>query len=56
LSLQRYKAGSIDYQSLLDTQRSLFSAQDSYASVRLEMLNAAVDLYKALGGGWDSTQ
>ncbi len=52
LSRELYIAGSIDFQTLLNTQSSLFSAQDSYASVRLEMLNAAVDLYKALGGGW----
>ena len=54
LSLQLYKAGSIDFQTLLNTQTALLSAQDSYASVKLGMLNAAVDLYKALGGGWDS--
>lgn len=53
LSLQLYKAGSIDFQTLLNTQTTLHSAQDSYASVKLEMLNADVDLYKALGGGWD---
>lgn len=54
LSLQLYKAGSIDFQTLLNTQNSLFNAQDNYASVKLDMLNAAVDLYKALGGGWKS--
>lgn len=52
LSLQLYKAGSIDFQTLLNTQTSLLNTQDSYASVKLEMLNADIDLYKALGGGW----
>lgn len=52
LSLQLYRAGSIDFQTLLDTQNNLLSAQDSYASIRLEMLSAAIDLYMALGGGW----
>lgn len=47
-----YKAGSIDFQTLLGTQTSLLNTQDNYASVKLEMLNAAVYLYKALGGGW----
>lgn len=52
LSRELYIAGSIDFQTLLNTQSSLFSAQDSAAAARLEMLNAAIDLYKALGGGW----
>ena len=52
LSRELYIAGSIDFQTLLNTQSSLFSAQDSAASAKLEMLNAAIDLYKALGGGW----
>jgi NodT family efflux transporter outer membrane factor (OMF) lipoprotein len=53
LSRQLYNAGSIDFQTLLDTQNNLLSAQDSYASIRLEMLSAAIDLYMALGGGWE---
>ncbi|MBI1216381.1 MAG: efflux transporter outer membrane subunit [Alphaproteobacteria bacterium] len=52
MSRELYKAGSVDYQSLLDAQRTLLSAEDSYASVKLESLDAAVTLYKALGGGW----
>lgn len=52
LSRQQYDAGAIDFQRLLDTQDALLSAQDSYAQTKLEALSAAVDLYKALGGGW----
>lgn len=52
LSRQQYDAGAIDFQRLLDTQTALLSAQDSHAQARLERLLAAVDLYKALGGGW----
>jgi multidrug efflux system outer membrane protein len=48
----RYREGGIDLQGLLDSQRSLFQAQDSLAQQRLARLKAAVDLYKALGGGW----
>jgi outer membrane protein TolC len=36
----------------LVAQRTLFLAQDSLVQQRLARLNAAVDLYKALGGGW----
>lgn len=48
----RYDHGAIDFQTLLDTQNSLLSAQDNYAQTRLARLTAAVDLYRALGGGW----
>jgi outer membrane protein, multidrug efflux system len=48
----RYREGSDDLLSLLIAQRSLFLAQDSLVQQRLARLNAAVDLYKALGGGW----
>ena len=42
------------FQTLLDTQSSRLSAEDSYAQSRLALLLAAIDLYKALGGGWQS--
>lgn len=52
LTEARYRAGTNDLLSLLDAQRSLFQAQDSLVQQRLARLNAAVDLYKSLGGGW----
>lgn len=39
-------------QALLDTQRTLFQAQDLAVQLRLDNLLATIDLYKALGGGW----
>jgi NodT family efflux transporter outer membrane factor (OMF) lipoprotein len=48
----RYREGTDDLLSLLVAQRTLFLAQDSLVQQRLARLNAAVDLYKALGGGW----
>lgn len=48
----RYREGADDLLSVLDAQRTLFQAQDSLAQLRLARLNAALDLYKALGGGW----
>lgn len=53
LSKVRYDAGAIDFQTLLDTQISMLSAEDNYAQVRLMRLTAAVNLYKAMGGGWN---
>ncbi|HXJ78806.1 MAG TPA: efflux transporter outer membrane subunit [Candidatus Methylomirabilis sp.] len=48
----RYKAGADDLLTVLDAQRTLFAAQDQLAQVQLNRLQAAVSLYKALGGGW----
>jgi NodT family efflux transporter outer membrane factor (OMF) lipoprotein len=48
----RYREGVGDLLAVLDAQRSLFSAQDQLAQSRLERLTAAIDLFKALGGGW----
>lgn len=52
LSTQQYDVGSIDFQTLLDTRRTMLSAEDTYIQTRNDRLAAAVDLYKALGGGW----
>ena len=54
LSRELYDAGAVDFQTLLNAQASVLQAEDSYAEVRLEMLSASVDLFKALGGGWQS--
>ncbi len=48
----RYREGTGDLMSLLDAQRSLYSAQDSLSTQRLARLVAVLDLYKALGGDW----
>ncbi len=52
LAQARYKAGAIDLQNLLDTQRSYFQSQDSLVQQHAAWLLATVDLYRALGGGW----
>lgn len=48
----RYREGSDDLTTLLDAQRSFFQAQDQLVQQRQSRLDAIVDLYKALGGGW----
>jgi outer membrane protein, multidrug efflux system len=52
LSERRFREGADDLSTLLDAQRTLFSAQDALAQVRLARLNAATALFAALGGGW----
>jgi len=50
----QYRAGLIDFQSLLDTQRTLLSSQDSLAQARADRATGLIQLYKALGGGWQA--
>lgn len=52
LARQRYSAGLIDFQSVLDTERSVLALEDSLASTRADGVLALIRLYKALGGGW----
>ena len=52
LARQQYQAGLIDFRTVLETQRTLLSAQDSAAGVRASLAADHVALYKALGGGW----
>lgn len=54
LSQEQYRVGAIDYQTLLNTQRSLLTAQNNQVQARLDVLVALVQLYKALGGGWQA--
>lgn len=50
----RYREGADSLLGVLDAQRALFSAQDQLAQLRLARLTDAVNLYKALGGGWSA--
>lgn len=52
LARQRYESGLIDFRTVLDTQRTLLSAQDSVATTQATLSADHVRLYKALGGGW----
>ena len=55
LADQRYAAGLVDLLSVLDTQRTLFNLEEQLVTARGELLNAYSNLYRALGGGWNST-
>lgn len=50
----QYRSGLIDFQSLLDNQRTLLSSQDAAATARAARATATIQLYKALGGGWQT--
>ncbi|ENO85532.1 TolC family protein, partial [Thauera aminoaromatica] len=50
----RYREGADGLLTVLLAQRTLFASQDQLALTRLARLTAAVNLYKALGGGWSA--
>ncbi len=52
LALLRYDAGRSSYFEVLEAQQQLFPAADELARTEQGQLQAMVDLYKALGGGW----
>jgi multidrug efflux system outer membrane protein len=52
VSLSRYRGGTSNYLEVLDSQRSLFSAELTLAAARNNEYQSLVQLYKALGGGW----
>ncbi|MBR0753751.1 efflux transporter outer membrane subunit [Bradyrhizobium jicamae] len=53
LSEQQLRAGTADIVTVLNTQLTLFQAEDAYSQAQLARLQAIVSLYQALGGGWE---
>lgn len=49
-----FEVGAVDFQQVLDTQRSRLTAEDNLATAESDLLTAVIRLYKALGGGWQS--
>ncbi|WP_158657968.1 efflux transporter outer membrane subunit [Agarilytica rhodophyticola] len=47
-----YRQGLTDFQNVLDTQRSLFSQEDSVATSQGTVLINLISVYRAFGGGW----
>ncbi|MBO9646995.1 MAG: efflux transporter outer membrane subunit [Variovorax sp.] len=50
----QYREGLVDFQRVLDSQRTLFSQQEQLVSTQGSVVQSLVDLYKALGGGWQA--
>ncbi len=51
-ALQQMSAGTVNILTVLNTENALFSAQDQLLQVNYSHLQALVDLFTALGGGW----
>jgi multidrug efflux system outer membrane protein len=52
----RFSHGVDSYLDVLDSQRTLYSAQKTLISTRLSRLTNGITLYKVLGGGWSASQ
>jgi NodT family efflux transporter outer membrane factor (OMF) lipoprotein len=56
LSFVQYREGAVDYQRVLDAQRSLLQEENSLAQANSAIVINLISLYKALGGGWELRQ
>lgn len=54
IAKNQYSLSVLEFQDVLDTQRAMLEAEDQYERARYETLIARVELFKAMGGGWNS--
>lgn len=54
LATELYKDGLVDFQNVLDAQRTVLDFEDQLAVTDGVMAQSVVQLYRALGGGWDA--
>ena len=52
LAQNRYAAGLVDFQTVLDTERTVLNLEDSVATTQADRTTSVVQLYQAMGGGW----
>jgi len=56
LALNQYRAGTVDYTTVITAQATALSNEESAVNIRQSRLVASVDLIEALGGGWNASQ
>jgi outer membrane protein TolC len=56
IAVVQYREGAVDYQRVLDAERSLLQQQDSLTRTSSSVATNAIAIYKALGGGWELRQ
>lgn len=54
ISMTQYENGQISFERLLSSVEKMTRAEDSYATIKGNVANQVVALYKALGGGWEA--
>ncbi|WP_246165124.1 efflux transporter outer membrane subunit [Pigmentiphaga aceris] len=55
IAQNRYRNGYASYLDQLDAQRSSYTAEQTLVQLQAALLTVHVDLYRALGGGWQSS-
>jgi len=56
ITLARYTSGLIDFQEVQDAERVIFFQEDELAQSNGNLVQYIIQLYKAMGGGWDETE
>ena len=56
LAFEQHREGAVDFQRVLDAQRSLLQEENTLARIRSSVATNLIALYKALGGGWEISQ
>jgi len=54
MAASRYSSGLVDFQVVLETQRNQLSTQDAVAASSADIGVDQINLFKALGGGWQA--
>lgn len=52
IALIQYREGLVDFERVLDSQRTLFAQQDRLVGIQGDVAQSLIALYKAMGGGW----
>src|SRR5204862_1791115 len=52
IALDQYKAGTIDFTRVTQLEQALVLLQDTLAQARGEIASGLIQVYRALGGGW----
>jgi multidrug efflux system outer membrane protein len=53
VATERYRLGNASYYEILQEQQDLFPAENTLVQIQLNQMLSVVQLYRALGGGWD---
>lgn len=56
LAQAQYRAGLTDFQSVVDTERSVAALEDEVALSEATIATSTVAIYRALGGGWETVE
>lgn len=56
LANERYQRGLTDFLNVVDAERQEYEIEEQYADAQVALAEQFIDLYRGLGGGWESYQ